>query len=599
MKVMKPISTNDIPKGATWLYEVKFDGFRCMLHWEKNEIKLTSAKNKNLTEQFPEIITYCQENQHAVQPFLPFTLDGELVILNNAYQANFANVQQRGRLKNKTTIQKKSAQRPATFMVFDLVIQKGKSLHQHPFDERKQLLQTILQTAGLHDSIQYVPAHTDSASLWKKIFDYKAEGIIAKHKHSTYYEGKKHQAWFKVKNWRTIEGFLTEMNRENDYFTIAVYDEENIQPIGKCKHGLERETMETLKQLFLTKGVQHENIYKLPPAICAAIHTLDQSDGELREPEFKQLLPEQKATACTIEQLKLDLAMIPHSIELTNTAKVFWPAKNVTKGDLLLYIRDIAPYMLPFLENKALTMIRAPDGVEEEYFFQKHMPAYAPDFIDSLEHDDEKVILCNQSEALVWFANHGAVEYHVPFQTIGQAHPNEIVFDLDPPGREKFALAIEAALMIKTLLDELNLISFVKTSGNKGLQIHLPILAGTMTYKETAYFTEAIATTLVQASPDLFTIERLKKNRHGRLYIDYVQHGKDKTLIAPYSPRKTHDATVATPLFWHEVKQGLTPDSFTIQNVIERIHLLGCPFHGFAEAREQQRVEKVLEMMRE
>src|SRR5699024_12814100 len=119
--------------------------------------------------------------------------------------------------------------------------------------------------------------------------------------------------------------------------------------------------------------------------------------------------------------------------------------------------------------------------------------------------------------------------------------------------REKFELAIHDALIIKQLLDELNLISFVKTSGNKGLQIHIPIPEGSMTYKETALFTQAIAWTVEDAYPHLFTTERLKKNRQGRLYIDYVQHGKDKTLIAPYSTNKTIEATVATPLYWKKV----------------------------------------------
>jgi len=181
---------------------------------------------------------------------------------------------------------------------------------------------------------------------------------------------------------------------------------------------------------------------------------------------------------------------------------------------------------------------------------------------------------------------------------IQSTSPVEIVFDLDPPGRERFDLAIQAALLIKQLLDDLELISFVKTSGNKGLQIHIPIAEGSMTYEETATFTQAIAFTLEQAYPDLFTTERFKNKRNSRLYIDYVQHGKDKTLIAPYSPRKTMDATVATPLFWEEVKEGLTPDQFTIENVVERVQTHGCPFADYFVAGGRQKLDKVLESLR-
>src|SRR5699024_4632128 len=177
---------------------------------------------------------------------------------------------------------------------------------------------------------------------------------------------------------------------------------------------------------------------------------------------------------CTIEKLKLDMAMIPPKVELSNTNKVFWPNQGLTKGDLLIYIREVSSYMLPFLKEKALTVIRAPDGFQGESFFQKSLPSYAPDFIETLTVDSNELIVCNKLDTLIWFANHGAIEYHVPFQTINQKYPNEIVFDLDPPSREKFDLAIHAALIIKRMLDELNLISFVKTSGNKGLQIHIP-----------------------------------------------------------------------------------------------------------------------------
>src|SRR5699024_1203308 len=173
----------------------------------------------------------------------------------------------------------------------------------------------------------------------------------------------------------------------------------------------------------------------------------------------------------------------------------------------------------------------------------------------------------------------------------------EIAFDLDPPDRSAFHLAIQAARLIKQILDDLDVISFVKTSGNKGLQIHIPLEQGMMTYEETAILTEAIALTITQAFPHMFTTERLKKHRHGRLYIDYLRHGRDKTLIAPYSPRMTDDATVATPLFWEEVKEGLNPASFTVKNVIKRVKTDGCPWTEYKEAGKTQVLDKVLQLI--
>lgn len=599
MDVMKPIASDITPTGDEWLYEVKYDGFRCVLYWEKNRITLTSKNNQDLTENFPEIIEYCHGKQRLVAPYLPVKLDGELVVLNNAYQANFSWIQKRGRIKRKEAIQQASRTRPATFMVFDLLAQKGENLYHQDFQYRKKVLKALFTTTGFDSRMRLIHAYERAEQLWSIIGDYKGEGMVAKRKKSVYDAGKKHHDWFKIKNWRTIQAFITEMNPENGYFTVGVYEQDKVKHIGTCKHGLDQEEMHTLTQLFRTKGDKQENGYSLPPAICASIYTLDLYKEELREPEWNRLLLSSTPSECTTEKLTLDMAMIPSEIELTNTAKVFWPEEGLTKGDLLVFIREVSPYMLPFLKEKALTIIRSPDGIKGEYFFQKQLPPYAPTFIDTIEIDNDQLMICNKLKTLVWFANHGAIEYHVPFQTIDEKHPNEIVFDLDPPGRAQFDLAIQAALIIKPLLDDLQLISFIKTSGNKGLQIHIPIRTGSMTYEETAIFTQAIAWTVENAYPHLFTTERLKKHRHGRLYIDYVQHGEGKTLIAPYSPRKTADATVATPLYWEEVRTGLTPDLFTIRNVVERIQEFGCPFTRYFEIGRKQKLDKVLSMVRD
>lgn len=602
MGVMKPVSSEAVPYGEGWVYEVKYDGFRCVLDWDKENVRLTSKNNKDLTNNFPEIIAFFQEQQELINDLLPLQLDGELVILNHQYQANFSLVQKRGRLKNKTSIEKAAQLRPASFQAFDLLQQKGKDYRSNPYHERKETLRLFLKKMKTEKTSQQpiamIETHDNADALQEIVFNHKGEGIIAKRKSSTYREGKSHQDWFKIKNWRTIYGFLTHFNTKNGYFTVHVYDDAKMIEVGKCKHGLTRETAGTLKELFFSKGEKQGETYTLPPAICAAVKTLDFYKNELREPEFSKLLPEASPQDFTIQKLKIDMAMLPKIIEPTNTDKFFWPSCHLTKGDLLVYLREIAPYMLPFLKERALTIIRSPDGVTKEHFFQKHLPSHAPSFIEGVPIDDEQFIVCNQLDALIWFANHGAIEYHVPFQLIQSTSPAEIVFDLDPPGRERFDLAVQAALLIKQLLDDLDLISFVKTSGNKGLQIHIPIAEGSMTYEETATFTQAIAFTLEQAYPDLFTTERFKNKRNGRLYIDYVQHGKDKTLIAPYSPRKTMDATVATPLFWEEVKEGLTPDQFTIENVVERVQTYSCPFTDYFVAGGRQKLDKILERLR-
>ncbi|MGJ9458249.1 DNA ligase D [Oceanobacillus sp. CF4.6] len=596
---MKPVASSEIPNEDAWIYEVKYDGFRCVLSWDiDGNIRLTSKNNKNLTENFPEIIDFCKGNFTSMEPFLPFTLDGELVILNHTYQSSFSSIQKRGRLKNRESIQQAARMRPALLMVFDLLEIKGTSTRTQNFSMRKKSLESLFAKLEVGDMMKLVKSFPNLSQITSAVFESKAEGIVAKRKTSNYISGKSHRDWFKIKNWRKIQVFLTKYDLENSYFEVAVFKDGDIMTVGKCKHGLDSESFQTLKELFLSNGEKDGQVYTLPPAICAAIHTLDLYQGELREPEFANLLPNGKPEECTWNQLQLDMAMLPKNINLTNTDKLLWPDASYTKGNLLTFIREISPYMLPFLHHRALTVIRCPDGIDKEHFFQKHLPDYAPDFITGVPSGDDKVIVCNNLESLVWFANHGSVEYHIPFQKVHSTVPTEIVFDLDPPDREHFYLAIEAAKLIRTLLNDLELKSFVKTSGNKGLQIHIPIREGSMTYEETAIFTQAIAWTIENTSPTLFTTERMKKNRNGRLYIDYVQHGKDKTLIAPYSTRMTKEGTIATPLFWDEVKEGLHPTQFTIDVVVKRVQELGCPFADYFETAAVQKLDKVLKLVR-
>lgn len=600
MKLMKPIPSSGIPDSGNWIYEVKYDGFRCVLEWNTESIRLISRNDVELSANFPEIIEGCKAQQSRVRDYLPLKIDGELVVLNNSYQANFSLIQKRGRLKKSDGIREAVAARPASFMAFDLLMCEGAPFADQPYDQRKKKLLDIFgHEDKLGACLHYVGYTENANALWKEVFAHKAEGMVAKRKKSRYQPDKKHHDWFKIKNWRTIEGFLTFYNPKNDYFTVCVYQKDDVMEIGKCKHGLEEEAFATLRELFLSKGAEEKYGWRLPPAICAEIRTLDLLKGELREPEFKRLAPDKSAADCTQEQLQLDLGMLPETVEASNTDKLFWPSPGLTKGDLLVYMREIAPYMLPFLCERLLTIIRSPDGVNDESFFQKHLPDYAPDFIKGVERDNEMLFICNDLDSLIWFANHGTIEYHIPFQTVHNENPLEIVFDLDPPGREQFLLAVKAAGLLKQILDDLHLVSFVKTSGGKGLQVHIPLPADSMTYEETGVFTHAIAWTLEKSNPDIFTTERFKNKRGDRLYIDYLQHGEGKTIVAPYSPRKRNDAAVATPLFWNEVNDDLRPDMFRIDNVAERVQEIGCPFADYFTAGENQVLDDVLAMIRD
>ncbi len=297
--------------------------------------------------------------------------------------------------------------------------------------------------------------------------------------------------------------------------------------------------------------------------------------------------------SATIERLEVSVGET--SVKISNPHKLLWPQKGVTKIKYLEYLTELAPYMLPHLQNRVLTVIRYPDGVEGEKFYQKHCPAYAPDYIRTHRMEDIDYIVCNDLASLIWLGNQAAIEYHVPFAVIHSPMPKEIVFDLDPPSQQEFRLAIQAALMMKEIFDRLQLISFVKTSGNKGLQIYIPLPLDRYTFGQTRQFTKFVADYMTAREPSLFTTERLKKNRGKKLYLDYVQHAEGKTIIAPYSARGNAEALVATPLFWDEVNERLHPQAFPLDLIPLRIQKRGCPFQQIEVSRSRQDFDYVLQ----
>lgn len=295
----------------------------------------------------------------------------------------------------------------------------------------------------------------------------------------------------------------------------------------------------------------------------------------------------------TMERVELNVEGTP--VAISNPGKLLWPDRAITKAQYLEYLIQVAPYMLPHLANRVLTVIRFPDGITKEKFYQKHCPSYAPDFVQTHQIDDITYILCNDLATLIWLGNQASIELHVPFVTIQSAKPKEIVFDLDPPSQKEFALAVHAALMMKEIFDQLKLISFVKTSGNKGLQVYIPLPNEQYTFEQTRQFTKFVADYLTAREPALFTTERLKKNRGNRLYLDYVQHAEGKTIIAPYSARGNADALVATPLVWKEVNESLKPQDYTMEGTPKRIQQYGCPFQLMEQSRLEQNFDFCLE----
>jgi bifunctional non-homologous end joining protein LigD len=269
-------------------------------------------------------------------------------------------------------------------------------------------------------------------------------------------------------------------------------------------------------------------------------------------------------------------------LALTNLDKVLWPADGITKRDMIDYYVRMAPYLLPYLRDRPLSMQVFPDGIEGKSFWRKDKPSYAPDWMDSWTYHGEKTktyIVVNEVATLAWVANAGVIDLHPWHSRIDAPDlPDWAVFDLDPFEPATFKDVIDIAKLVKAALDHFMLHGVVKTSGQTGLQIYVPIRRGP-NYDVVRRWVEDVGRSIGQVMPDLITWQWSVAQRAGKIRIDYTQNIINKTLAAPYSLRPAPTAPVSTPIAWEELDDPLLrPDRWTIQTIGARVRQVGDLF---------------------
>jgi len=285
-------------------------------------------------------------------------------------------------------------------------------------------------------------------------------------------------------------------------------------------------------------------------------------------------------------------------IHITNPEKILWPDPGITKRDYIKYLVSVSKYILPYSRDRLLMMWRYPDGISGKRIEEKAVPTFAPDWLPRAFYKDKDWILLNDTATLAYVANLAALELHIPFDRYNRKdYPTELVFDLDPSDTENFELVLEVALQLKTVLDSLALFSVVKT-GATGLQIYIPI-EPKYTFEETRKINKFIADYMMEQMPGKITLERTKAKRGNKLYFDYLQLWKGRTMPAPYSARATPLATVSAPVDWAEVQQGFHPTDFTIQNMPKRLEQKGDLFAplGSEKERYNQQLDHILSFL--
>ncbi|MCF8010770.1 MAG: non-homologous end-joining DNA ligase [Clostridiales bacterium] len=262
-------------------------------------------------------------------------------------------------------------------------------------------------------------------------------------------------------------------------------------------------------------------------------------------------------------------------IRLTNLDKVFWPGQEFKKVHLIKYYSEMAPYVLPYIKNRPLVMKRYPNGINAESFYQKECPDYAPDWLETfpVKHTRKIInyIICNDTAALVWICNQGCIEVHAWLSTLKNVYnPDIAVMDLDPAEGTSFNMVVETALLIKEILTYFDLNSYIKTSGSTGMHVFIPMLPR-YTFKEVTLCMKFAAELAVNAQPQKNTIERKIQKRYGKVYIDYLQNAKGKTMAYPYSLRPLPGAPVSAPLDWKEVSKITSSTCYNMYNIKTKI----------------------------
>jgi bifunctional non-homologous end joining protein LigD len=263
---------------------------------------------------------------------------------------------------------------------------------------------------------------------------------------------------------------------------------------------------------------------------------------------------------------------MPGGVEVKNLEKVFWPDSGQTKGDLLEYLDAASPYLLPFLRDRPLTVIRYPDGIGGPSFYQKNTPKYAPDWVKTVklpspgsQRGEVSYTLCNSKRTLMWLANQASIEFHPWLSRVDRIEqPDFLVFDLDPPpGR--FEVAVDVAFVAREVLAEAGLSAVPKTSGSKGVHLYVP-LQRRHHYGIVRRAAADLAARIEETVPDMATSEFRIAKRGGRLFLDVGRNAPGAHIVAPYSPRAREGATVSFPVAWEDLKK-VRPQDFTLGSV--------------------------------
>ncbi|OLC70053.1 MAG: DNA ligase D [Gemmatimonadetes bacterium 13_1_40CM_4_69_8] len=584
-----------------WLFELKLDGYRVRAAREAGEARLVTRNGHDIAFSFPEIARAL-----AALPYEGFIVDGELVVPDEVGRPSFQRLQNRAKVSRALEVRRAAVETPAVLYVFDLLAFEGYDLRPLPLEKRKALLEQIVPRVG---PIKYLSHfEKDGEALYEQIVKMGLEGIVAKKADSPYRAGRSPN-WLKIRADRTddfvVVGFTRPKGSRSGFgaLDLGAYENDKLVYAGRVGSGF---TAAQLKEVsaVLERGVRPAPAFRGPvpqdpghtwvePTLVVEVRYKEWTDeGLLRQPVFVRFRDDKPVTEAAKKgegrgegdveaapESTSPLSPLPREVKFSNLDKVFWPDEAYTKGDLIEYYRAISPWLLPYLKDRPVVLTRYPDGITGKSFFQKDAPGFVPDWIRTeriWSEDTQREIayfLCDNVESLLYIINMGTIPLHVWGSRIGTLEqPDWCILDLDPK-EAPFVHVVKIARATRALCDDLELPCFIKTSGSTGLHVLLP-LGRQCTYEQARTLGGLLARVIAAELPDIATITRQVEKRGAKVYLDYVQNGHGRLLVAPFSARPLPGAPVSMPLQWSEVTPKLDIKKFTIKTAPARMKRL-------------------------
>lgn len=578
------------PNGEGWGHEIKFDGYRMQLRTEGGETKLLTRKGLDWSDKFPAIVA-------AGKTLADGIIDGEVCALDHTGAPDFAALQ--AAISEEKTDD-------LIFFVFDKLFDQGEDLRPLPLTDRKARLKAAVESAPA--LIRYVDHFVNAGeTVLQSACRMDLEGIVSKRLDAPYTSGKGAD-WTKAKCRQGHEVVIGGWTTTGDNFRsliAGVYRDGHLAHVGRIGTGFGRakvdrllpklKALETDKSPFSGRGAPRKTtgIHWVEPELVAEIEYAGfTGDGSIRQASFKGLREDKPAKDVEAETPVRDADLpeptVPSAVRtvtprgssvvmnvtISHADKALWPDADdgtpVTKLDLARYYEAVGAWMLPHVKGRPCSLIRMPDGIGGETFFQRHTARGASALFTSVEVSGERkpYLQIDRVEAMVAAAQVGALELHpwncAPFKP---EEPGRLVFDLDPAPDVAFEAVIEAAREVRDRLEALGLVSFCKTTGGKGLHVVTPLVADGIDWATAKAFAREVCQAMAADAPDRFLINMAKKERSGRIFLDYLRNDRMSTAVAPLSPRGRPGAPVSMPLTWAQVKKGLDPARYTIRTV--------------------------------